>query len=384
MTRNDHSLLKWIVLIGVLILLGAMTFVAGFGTGFGTGRLTAPQLASLRPAASVASEPDPESKPVAPRLQTPGDLPEEFDLIWEAWDALEQDFYGDLPDTPEMVGGIVSGILRAAEQEIDQPLDREETAEALMRAALASLEEQYGQLPEASRLSYGGIDGITFTLNDEYTGLMEPEEANFFNEGLSGSFEGIGARVDTAKEGGVLIVEPFEGQPAWNAGIRRNDVILAVDGQDVTDLPLQEAISLIRGPKGTSVLLKVQSPDQEPRDITVVRDRISILAVEYEMLDGNIAYLRLGEFSAPASEQVRDALKELLANESAGLVLDLRGNPGGFLRTAIDISSEFIPEGVVVIERFKDGKEETYEVNGAGLATEVPLVVLINEASASA
>jgi carboxyl-terminal processing protease len=240
-----------------------------------------------------------------------------------------------------------------------------------------------GDLPVRD-LTYGAINGLTFQLDDDYTYLRDPEEAAFFNESLQGSFEGIGARVAEAEGGGVRIVEPFSGQPAWNAGIRRGDVILAVDGQDITRMTLQDAISLIRGPKGSEVLLTIQSEGQEARDIEVMRDRITVPAVEYRMLDNGVAYLRLGEFSAPASEQVREALESLQEQNPVGLVLDLRGNPGGFLRSAVEITSEFIDEGPVVIERFKDGREEVFEAERGGSALDIPLVVLVDEGSASA
>ena len=325
---------QWIGVIAIIILLGGMTFVAGFGTGFGTGRVTAPQYVAS--AASVLVRPDTPPAPAAasalPFLNQGGDVPQEFDLLWEAWDTLEKDYYGDLPDTPEMVGGLVTGMLRAAERETDTELDREATADEVISAVLGILEEDYGTLPAVDRLTYGAINGVMFRLDDDYTFLRDPEQARFFNEGLSGSFEGIGARVAEAEGGGVRIVEPFEGQPAWNAGIRHDDVILSVDGEDVTDLALSDAISLIRGPKGSDVVLGIKSPEQETRDVTVTRDTISIPVVEYELRDDGIAYLRLGEFSTPAVAQVRAALEEMLAQNPAGLVLDLRGNPGGLLR----------------------------------------------------
>lgn len=386
MSSNNYSTLKWLMVLAAVVVLGGMTFLAGFGAGFGTGRVTAPQVAAARPADAQppigrpASAATPTSQPTA----TPAELPEEFDLIWEAWKALEEDFYGDLPATPEMIGGLVGGMLRAAEQETDTPLERQETANAVLAAVADVLRARYGELPDPSRLTYGAINGVTFVLDDDYTELMDPEAADFFTESLQGTFEGIGARVDEAQGGGVLIVEPFEGQPAWEAGIRRDDVILAVDGVDVTKMTLTEAVNRIRGPKGTKVVLTIKSPDQEPRDVAVVRDRIVIPAVEAKMLDNNIAYLKLGEFSEPATRELREALDELLANEPAGLVLDLRGNPGGFLRTAVDISSEFVPSGPIVIERFKDGEEQVYDASGDGRALEIPLVVLVNEASASA
>ncbi|MCS6843163.1 MAG: S41 family peptidase [Caldilineales bacterium] len=393
---NRPSYLNYLLTAFVALTMGAMAFLAGFGAGFGTGRLTAPERAA---AAAVSVLPSPEAgEPVEPTraarpTPTPtvpapeaqlDELPEEFDLVWEAWRALEEDFYGDLPETPEMVGGLVAGMLRAAQRETDEALEREETANAVMLAVLRVLEERYGELPDPKPLTYGAINGVTEALNDPYTELMDAETAAFFNESLEGSFEGIGARVDLAKDGGVLIVEPFEGQPAWNAGLRRNDVIIAVDGRDITNLSLREAISLIRGPKGTRVVLTVRSPGQEPRDVEVVRARIVIPVVTARMLDNNIAYLKLGEFSGPATDQLRKALDQLLANRPVGLILDLRGNPGGYLRTAVDIADEFLPEGTVLIERFKDGEEQVYASTDRGRAEEIPLVVLVNEASASA
>ena len=378
--------LQWIAVVLVVILLGGMTFLAGFGTGFGTGRVTAPEgMVSAAPSAPDGT--DAQARPTREAGQTElsaGELPKKFDLVWEAWGALEDDFYGDLPDTPEMVGGLVTGLLRAAEQDTEDPLDREKTADEVVAAVLTVLENEYGELPDVDKLTYGAINGVMFRLGDDYTYLRSPEEATFFNEALNGSFEGIGARVAEAEEGGVRIVEPFEGQPAWNAGIRRGDVILAVDGKDVTKLQLNEAISLIRGPKGTKIALTVKSPEQEPRDVEVVRDRIQVPVVEHKILDNGLAYLRLGEFSAPSTDQVRIALDEMQATNPRGLILDLRGNPGRFLRPAVDISSEFVPDGAILIERFKDGKEEIYPASGDGRALTIPLVVLDNEGSASA
>ena len=379
--------LQWIAVIAIAILFGGMIFVAGFGTGFGTGRVTAPQYASSAPSALVRPDtppPAPAAASTLPFLNQGADVPPEFDLLWEAWDALEKDYYGDLPDTPEMVGGLVTGMLHAAEQQTDSELDREETADEVIAAVIGVLEQDLGTLPDTDRLTYGAINGVMFRLDDDYTFLRDPEQARFFNEGLSGSFEGIGARVAEAEGGGVRITEPFEGQPAWNAGIRRDDVILAVDGQDITDTALSDAITLIRGPKGSDVVLSIKSPEQEARDVTVTRDTISIPVVEYELRDDGIAYLRLGEFSSPAEVQVQAALEEMLAQNPTGLVLDLRGNPGGLLRSAVDISSEFVPDGPILIERFKDGKEQVYDATGKGQAFDIPLVVLVNEGSASA
>jgi carboxyl-terminal processing protease len=393
MNTRKTSPLLWAVVVMAVLVLGAMTFFAGFGAGFGTGRVTAPQVTAqagiLADASALGGRPTPAPDPTDAPASAPAaaaDLatPEDFDLIWEAWQALEESFYGEMPATPETVGGLVEGLLRAIEVETGEPLDREQVADAILTAALQVMEEQTDGELSVLDLTRGAINGLTFQLGDDYTYLRDPEEAAFFNEALNGIFEGIGARVAEAENGGVRIMEPFSGQPAWNAGIRRGDVILAVDGQDISRMALQDAISLIRGPKGSEVLLLVQTEGQDAREIAVVRDRIIVPAVEYRMLDDGVAYLRLGEFSAPATEQVRAALESLQAENPVGLVLDLRGNPGGFLRTAVEITSEFIDEGPVVIERFKDGSEEVFRAERGGSALEIPLVVLVDEGSASA
>ena len=137
-----------------------------------------------------------------------------------------------------MVGGLVTGMLRAAEQETEEPLEREKTADAVV-AASQRTRRRVRELPELRELTYGAINGVTFRLGDDYTYLRSPEAGELLQRMAQGSFEGIGAGVAEAEEGGVRIVEPFEGQPAWNAGIRRGDIILAVDGKDVTRLNSQ-------------------------------------------------------------------------------------------------------------------------------------------------
>lgn len=395
MNSSKNSPIVWLIAGLAAILLAGMTFMAGFGVGFGVGRTTAPRIAQVTQAPGNANPgttrptatPRAQATPVTGAAQsdvTTAAAPQDFDLIWEAWDALDKSFYGDMPGTPEAVGGLVEGLLRSVEVETDTQLDREKIADEVLAATLQIVQNEVADVPDVRTLTYGAINGMTFQLNDDYTYLRTPEEAQFFNESLNGSFEGIGAQVTEAENGGVRIAEPFEGQPAWNAGIRRDDVILAVDGEDITRMSLQEAISLIRGPKGTKVVLLVQTGTDEPREIEVTRARIEMPSVESRMLDNNIAYIALNEFSAPAADEMQDALKTLLAEKPAGLVLDLRGNPGGFLHTAVDITSQFIDKGPVVSERFKDGQEEVFEAQSGGVALDIPLVVLVNEGSASA
>lgn len=260
---------------------------------------------------------------------------EPFDVFWEVWDLLQRDYYGDLPDEREM--------------------------------------------------TYGAIRGVVELLGDPHTAFLTPEQASLWTADLQGSFEGIGAAVDEWPEGGVLIVEPFAGQPAWKAGLRRGDVILAVDGQDVTRMSLGEAVSLIRGPQGTRVRLLIRrAGEPEPFEVEVVRARIETPVVQSKMLEGNIAYLRLMEFTASSPGKVQAALRALMALQPRGLILDLRGNPGGLLDAAVDVASFFVPQGDILIERWQDGGEKHYPASGRPLIGDVPLVVLVNGASASA
>lgn len=384
MSSRKTSPWLWLVAVLAILILGAMTFIAGFGVGFATRSVTAQQVASVPGPSEVGGSNPSSSVQTLPAAGANITVPDNFDLIWEAWDALEKDFYGDLPETPEMAGGIVGGMLRSAQMQTQDDLKREETTNAVIAATLQVLRERYGDTLDMDQLTYGAINGFAYQLGDDYTYLRDPEEAASFNEMLNGSFEGIGARVAEAEGGGVRIVEPFENQPAWAAGIRRDDVIIAVDGKDITKLPLEDAISLIRGPKGSKVVLTIRTEGQEDREIEVVRDRITVAAVEYTLRDDGLAYLKLNEFSEPAAEEVDAALKDLLAQNPTGLILDLRGNPGGYLNTAVNITSQFVPEGPAVIERFKDGSEKTFDTTGDGQAFTIPLVVLVNEGSASA
>jgi len=182
----------------------------------------------------------------------------------------------------------------------------------------------------------------------------------------------------------LQIVRPMEGQPAEAAGIKAGDVVLAVDGTSIRGMGLYEAIALIRGPQGTRVILTVQRAGiAEPLDVEIERASIPVPTIEYRMLDGDIAYIRLYEFNSQATARLQNALRELLAQNPAGLILDLRNNPGGFLNQAISVADEFLPAGVVLIERGNEF-ERIFESTDQGLADQVPLVVLINAGTASA
>jgi carboxyl-terminal processing protease len=181
------------------------------------------------------------------------------------------------------------------------------------------------------------------------------------------------------------IVRVFEGSPAQKAGLRAGDLVIEVNGQSIVGYSIYEAVILIRGPAGTSVTLTIKRPGQrDPIRVTVTRARITIPVVEARMLPEGIAYLRLFDFSAQATRQLRDQLRSLLAQNPRGLILDLRDNPGGFLDQAIQVADLFLDEGIVAYERTKDGEERVFRSKNGDPGEKIPMVVLVNAGSASA
>ncbi|MBK8796335.1 MAG: S41 family peptidase [Anaerolineales bacterium] len=294
------------------------------------------------------------------------------------------------------VGGL--GIGFAAGKWSDAPpvaTGQDEGAAASLRARFPLFWEAidilyrdfYGELPASDEATYAAIRGVLSQVEDPNTSFMSPDEAEFFRTNLQGSFEGIGARVDWDMNfDTVRIVEPFENQPAWEAGIRRDDLITHIDGEEIIGTDLTSAIEKIRGPKGTSVVLTiVRLTEEQPFDVEVVRDRIEIPTIETETVGGDIAYVKLNTFNENAGQLVRNAVTAALEQQPSALIFDLRGNPGGLLRQAVEVASVFLPKGEkVLIERFADGKQDVYVTEEDPVMGDLPIVVLVNEGSASA
>ncbi|PID86660.1 MAG: peptidase S41 [Chloroflexi bacterium] len=242
---------------------------------------------------------------------------------------------------------------------------------------------RYYDLPvDDDLLTEGAIDGMLSVLGDDHTHYLSPQDEEVARQSMSGEFQGIGAEVE-GRDGFITVVSPIEGSPAEAAGLRPGDRLLEADGVDLTEMDVSEAASLVRGPAGTAVLLLIGRDDSQ-FELEIVRDVVALKSVRAEIMDGNIAYLRLNRFGDKSSEELSDALETLMAKNPSGLILDLRRNPGGRLNTAVDIADEFLPEGVILIERFGNGHERLHESTDKGLAEEIPLVVLIDEGSASA
>jgi carboxyl-terminal processing protease len=334
----------------MVVIVATIVGILGFATGFAThtvlvaaeplvppisiGGIT-PTLPVLEVTIAPDSPAEDElsSEPV-PTVVVPPERGAAFDLFWEAWGLIQDDYYGDLPSEEEM--------------------------------------------------TYGAIRGALNTLDDPFTGFLEPDVAEIRREDDTGSFEGIGAYV-TMRDGRLMIVNTFKDQPAEQAGVRRGDTVLQVDETPIENMSIYEAISLIRGPEGTPVVLTILREGEEPFEVEIIRARMDIPVVEAEMREDGIAYVRLFDFSSDASVKLGDTLEELLSQSPKGLVLDMRGNPGGWLHEAIQTAGLFLPQDeVVLIERFKDGAERTYESPDQPVTTEIPMVVLVDGGSASA
>lgn len=232
---------------------------------------------------------------------------------------------------------------------------------------------------------YGAIAGMVKSLKDPYTVFMAPEEAKKFKDDVSGSFEGIGAEIGIRKDV-LTIVSPLKDSPAEKAGLRAGDKILKINDTLTADLTVDEAVTLIRGPKGTEVTLYITRDGFESaKEIKIVRGVIKIPTVKFEMKEGNIAYIALYYFYGNSSMELRGALRDALLSGAQGLVLDLRNNPGGLLDMSIDIASIFLPEGkVVVSEDYGNGEKSEHKSYGPAVLKDFPMVVLVNEGSASA
>jgi carboxyl-terminal processing protease len=234
------------------------------------------------------------------------------------------------------------------------------------------------------KLVQGAIDGMMKSLGEENSTYMDPATYRAANDSLSG-YEGIGASVDIT--GPYLkIIAPFAGSPAEKAGLKSGDEIIKIDGVDMTGKSLDEVRSLLLGPAGTHVKLSVRRPGEaELLEIDVIRAKIELPVVESRMLENNIAYLRLAIFSESADAQVQQALGELMKNDPKGLILDLRGNPGGLVTAAVDVASQFLPENTLLfVEKGGSAPDKSYFTHAGGLALNVPLIVLVDGGSASA
>ncbi len=234
---------------------------------------------------------------------------------------------------------------------------------------------------------YGAISGLVDTLDDPYTVFFDPEETKIFEADIAGNFSGVGMEVGI-KNKVLTIVAPLKDTPAYKAGLKSGDKIIKIDETSTTDLGVERAIQLIRGEKGTTVTLTILRTDvKEPIEVKIVRDIIKIPTLETEMREDGVFVISLFSFSADSTSLFRDAIKEFSNAKTDKLILDLRGNPGGYLDAAVTISSWFLPKGkTVVIEDYGDKEEEKiFRSKGYDVFTDkLKFVILIDGGSASA
>ena len=319
--------IKIVIGIFVAVILLSGTFAGGFIAG----HLMPSSLSSVNntvtPSDSPTVSPDQQSS-------TPADVQTLFKPFWEAWNIIH-DQYADQP---------VSDV----------------------------------------KLMQGAINGMMESLGDKHSTYMDPKTYKDASTSLAGNYEGIGAYVDLDAEY-LTIISPIPGSPAEKAGLQAGDKIIKIDGVDMTGVDTEVAHQKVLGPAGSTVVLTVARKDvTDPLEFSIVRDKIVIKSATGKMLENNIAYIQINTFGENTTSELTSTLTELMAQNPKGLILDLRFNGGGYLQTAVEVVSQFVPKGVVLYEKFGDGKQNQYDVIPGGLATDIPMVVLVNELSASA
>lgn len=245
----------------------------------------------------------------------------------------------------------------------------------------------YGELPEDQEAAYGAIRGSLATLEDPYTIFVEPQPRALEKADLEGQFGGIGAFVFRDDAGRVLL-EPMIDSPAERAGLQRGDALVKIDDTPIRpEMSTDEIVLLIRGDVGSTVTLTLERAGAaEPVVLTIERAIIESPSVEWRVLeeDPAIGYIKISRFSARTGRELRRALTDLSDQGATQLIVDLRNNGGGLLDAAIEVTSQFLREGVVLYEDRRDNSEQTYQVQGGGKALDQPLVVLVNAGTASA
>ncbi len=261
---------------------------------------------------------------------------------------------------------------------------------------------------DSQKILNGAIAGMVESLDDPYTMYLPAKQNNDFKQGLAGKFEGIGAELGM-KDKQIIVVAPLDGSPAQKAGVKPADAILKVDDQATAGLTLSQTVDKIRGPKGTAVRLTLlhKSSDQ-PVEVSIIRDTITVKSLTSwtksikdvdeinaksqalsSVADKKVVYIRLSQFGDGTNDEwaslaTKLSLQLKTEKDIKGIVFDLRNNPGGYLTDAVYIASEFIKDGVAVMQEDKNGDQTSYKVSGKGMLTDIPVVVLINKGSASA
>jgi carboxyl-terminal processing protease len=317
------------VIVITVLLIVAAAFSGGFVSGIVINQLKGQGITTFLPSLAQTN-----STTQATTVQSNQSIQDLFKPFWQAWDLVHQLY-------------------------VDQPVDN-------------------------TKLMRGAIQGMLQSLGDKHTGYIEPEILQQENAQLSGEYEGIGAYVDTSGEF-LTITSPMPGSPAEKAGLKPGDIVIKIDGEDMTGKDGQYALKKVLGPKGTIVTLTIQREGvEQPFEVKITREKIEIASVISKMLDGNIGYVQITTFGDKTAPELKKALQELLKQKPVGIVVDLRYNGGGFLTSAVDVGSQFLSSGVLMYEQYGSGEMKEYNLKPGGLVTDLPIVVLVNEGTASA
>ncbi len=324
-----NKTLKYIFVVLVVIVVALGSFAGGFVSGHLIPFASIPGFSEPATFAAPTTSPDQQSA-------TPSEFQALFSPFWEAWNLVHENY-------------------------VDQPVDDV----ALMR---------------------GAISGMMNALGDQHSTYMDPKDFAQANSSLSGEYEGIGAYVDTTTDY-LTITSPMPGSPAERAGLLSGDQIVAIDGEDMTGIDAEVARTKVLGPANSTVHLSVlREGEDKLLEFDVLREKITMKSSSGKMLENDIAYIQITTFGDKTTPELLATLKELMAQNPKGIILDLRNNGGGYLTTSVEVTSQFVAEGVVLYEQYGDGTRTTYDVLPDGMATDtkIPMVVLINEGSASA
>lgn len=248
-----------------------------------------------------------------------------------------------------------------------------------------SLKANYDGDLDAEKLLDGIKAGLTEASGDPYTVYLNSKDSEEFNNQLNGTFSGVGAELGQDANKNLIIVSPIAGFPAAKAGLRPQDIIVEIDGKSTSGLNVAEAVTKIRGPKGTKVSLRILRDKNQDLTFDITREDIKIPSVKYEILEGNVGYMQISQFSEDTAELATKAAEEFKSKGVKGVVLDLRGNPGGLLSSSVEVASLWLPKGATVLQEKRGGLVVATELaNGNDILKGVPTAVLINEGSASA
>jgi carboxyl-terminal processing protease len=254
----------------------------------------------------------------------------------------------------------------------------------LFTEALTIIKNSYVEKVNTQDLIYGALKGMLGTL-DPHSGFMPPEEYKEMQIDTRGEFGGLGIQIGV-KKGMLTVIAPIEDTPAWKAGIKAGDKIIKVEGESTRDMTLFEAVKKMRGPSGTKVTITiVREGWKEPKDFTITRNVIKIKSVKYKVVDDGIGYIKINQFQERTASDLANALKNLSDKKIDSLVLDLRNNPGGLLKSAVDVTEQFLPpDKLVVYIKGRSVKKTEYMTTGNHPHYDLPMIVMVNHGSASA